>query len=74
MAACWKVGEPAPYVHLARAFDLVEHESGRLKTADMLCNMFRRLAVKALKELSASTPMVISDQLLVSSKVSNSFI
>ena len=42
MAACWKVGEPAPYVHLARAFDLVEHESGRLKTGEMLCNMFRR--------------------------------
>ncbi|KAJ7530648.1 hypothetical protein O6H91_14G012600 [Diphasiastrum complanatum] len=41
--ACWKVGEPAPYLHLARAFDLVEHESGRLRTIDMLCNMFRSL-------------------------------
>ncbi|CAM6126062.1 unnamed protein product [Calypogeia fissa] len=41
--ACWKTGEPAPYLHLARAFDLIEQESGRLKTADMLCNMFRSL-------------------------------
>ncbi|KAL2645294.1 hypothetical protein R1flu_012881 [Riccia fluitans] len=41
--ACWEPGEPAPYIHLARAFDLVEQESGRLRTADMLCNMFRSL-------------------------------
>ncbi|KAL3698658.1 hypothetical protein R1sor_012734 [Riccia sorocarpa] len=41
--ACWERGEPAPYLHLARAFDLVEQESGRLRTADMLCNMFRSL-------------------------------
>ncbi|BBN03501.1 DNA ligase 1 [Marchantia polymorpha subsp. ruderalis] len=41
--ACWEPGEGAPYLHLARAFDLVEQESGRLRTADMLCNMFRSL-------------------------------
>jgi hypothetical protein len=38
------MGEPAPYLHLARTFDLVEQESGRLRTVDMLCNMFRRCA------------------------------
>jgi hypothetical protein len=44
LAACWRMGEPAPYLHLARTFDLVEQESGRLRTVDMLCNMFRRCA------------------------------
>ncbi|KAI5056524.1 hypothetical protein GOP47_0028342 [Adiantum capillus-veneris] len=43
--ACWKRGEPAPYIHLARTFDLVEQESRRLRTSDMLCNMFRSLLV-----------------------------
>jgi DNA ligase-1 len=43
LAACWRMGEPAPYLHLARTFDLVEQESGRLRTVDMLCNMFRSL-------------------------------
>lgn len=43
--ACWSVHEPAPYLHLARAFDLIEQESGRLKTSDMLCNMFRSLVM-----------------------------
>ncbi|KAH7373790.1 hypothetical protein KP509_17G075000 [Ceratopteris richardii] len=41
--ACWQSGEPAPYMHLARTFELVEQERGRLKTSDMLCNMFRSL-------------------------------
>eukprot|EP01018_Ginkgo_biloba_P027060 Gb_21652 [translate_table: standard] len=36
-------GELAPYLHLARTFDLVEQESGKLKTTVMLCNMFRSL-------------------------------
>jgi hypothetical protein len=35
--------ESAPYLHLARTFDLVEQESGKLKTTVILCNMFRRL-------------------------------
>ncbi|WOK98011.1 DNA ligase 6 isoform X1 [Canna indica] len=41
--ACWKSGEPAPYLHLARTFDLVEREKGKIKTTAMLCNMFRSL-------------------------------
>lgn len=40
---CWCAGESAPYLHLARTFDLVEQESGKLKTTVMLCNMFRSL-------------------------------
>ncbi|KAK3012435.1 hypothetical protein RJ639_010358, partial [Escallonia herrerae] len=41
--ACWKEGEPAPYVHLARTFNLLEDEKGKIKAASMLCNMFRSL-------------------------------
>ncbi|XP_008787626.2 DNA ligase 6 isoform X2 [Phoenix dactylifera] len=41
--ACWKAGQPAPYLHLARTFDLVEREKGKIKTTAMLCNMFRSL-------------------------------
>ncbi|KAK2986757.1 hypothetical protein RJ640_010982 [Escallonia rubra] len=41
--ACWKEGEPAPYVHLARTFNLLEDEKGKIKATAMLCNMFRSL-------------------------------
>ncbi|KAA8530607.1 hypothetical protein F0562_005316 [Nyssa sinensis] len=41
--ACWRDGQPAPYVHLARTFDLVEDEKGKIKATLMLCNMFRSL-------------------------------
>lgn len=41
-AACWRIGEPAPYLHLARTFELVEHERSRFKITSILCNMFRR--------------------------------
>lgn len=41
--ACWNGGQPAPYIHLARAFDLVEAEKGKIKVTSLLCNMFRSL-------------------------------
>ncbi|KAF5180932.1 Dna ligase [Thalictrum thalictroides] len=41
--ACWRSGQPAPYLHLARTFDLVEGERGKLKATGILCNMFRSL-------------------------------
>jgi hypothetical protein len=41
-AACWTAGQPAPYLHLARTFDLVEREKGKIKTTAILCNMLRR--------------------------------
>ncbi|KAJ4821469.1 DNA ligase [Rhynchospora pubera] len=43
MHACWKAGEPAPYLHLARTLNLVEQEKGKIKTTAMFCNMFRSL-------------------------------
>ncbi|KAJ4847523.1 hypothetical protein Tsubulata_003941 [Turnera subulata] len=41
--ACWMAGQPAPYVHLAQTFELVEAEKGRIKATSILCNMFRSL-------------------------------
>ncbi|KAL5743380.1 hypothetical protein ACOSQ2_026496 [Xanthoceras sorbifolium] len=41
--ACWRSGQPAPYIHLARTFDVVEAEKGKIKAMSMLCNMFRSL-------------------------------
>ncbi|KAF8026859.1 hypothetical protein BT93_F3373 [Corymbia citriodora subsp. variegata] len=41
--ASWRCGEPAPYIHIARTFDLVEREKGKIKVTSMLCNMFRSL-------------------------------
>ncbi|KAF6137284.1 hypothetical protein GIB67_036321 [Kingdonia uniflora] len=39
--ACWSAGQSAPYLHLARAFDLLEGERGKIKATGILCNMFR---------------------------------
>ncbi|KAL6286716.1 hypothetical protein ACE6H2_011106 [Prunus campanulata] len=41
--ACWSCGQRAPYLHLARTFDLLEDEKGKIKATSMLCNMFRSL-------------------------------
>ncbi|KAH9607975.1 hypothetical protein KSS87_020687 [Heliosperma pusillum] len=41
--ACWKQGQPAPYLLLSRTFELVEGEKGKIKATSMLCNMFRSL-------------------------------
>ncbi|XP_047317657.1 DNA ligase 6 [Impatiens glandulifera] len=41
--APWNHGQPAPYIHIARTFFLVENEKGRIKATSMLCNMFRSL-------------------------------
>lgn len=42
ITACWRDGESAPYLHLARTFNLLEGEKGKIKATSMLCNMFRR--------------------------------
>nr|GMD51989.1 DNA ligase 6 isoform X1 [Ipomoea batatas] len=41
--ACWRSGQHAPYLHLARTFEQVEEEKGKVKATSMLCNMFRSL-------------------------------
>ncbi|GAB4832343.1 hypothetical protein Ancab_006359 [Ancistrocladus abbreviatus] len=49
--ACWRHGQPAPYIHLARTFDLVEGEKGKIKATTMLCNMFRSLLALSPKDV-----------------------
>ncbi|WVZ07015.1 hypothetical protein V8G54_020361 [Vigna mungo] len=36
-------GQPAPYLHIARTFNLLEGERGKIKATSLLCNMFRSL-------------------------------
>ncbi|KAK9066931.1 hypothetical protein SSX86_014255 [Deinandra increscens subsp. villosa] len=43
--ACWKDGQAAPYLHLARTFSLLEDEKGKIRATSMLCNMFRSLLI-----------------------------
>ncbi|XP_071712903.1 DNA ligase 6 isoform X2 [Rutidosis leptorrhynchoides] len=43
--ACWTDDKPAPYLHLARTFSLLEDEKGKIKATSMLCNMFRSLLI-----------------------------
>lgn len=39
--ACWRPGEPAPYLHLALTFAAMDATTKRLRIADALTNMFR---------------------------------
>ncbi|XP_029127986.1 DNA ligase 6 [Cajanus cajan] len=43
--ACWRDGQPAPYLHIARTFNLLEGEKGKIKATSLLCNMFRSLLI-----------------------------
>ncbi|KAK4416448.1 DNA ligase 6 [Sesamum alatum] len=52
--ACWRKGQSAPYIHIARTFDLVEEEKGKLKATSMLCNMFRSLLVLSPEDVLAT--------------------
>ncbi|CAI0450960.1 unnamed protein product [Linum tenue] len=52
--ACWNVGQPVPYIHLARTFDLVEAEKGKIKATSMLCNMFRSILALSPDDLLAA--------------------
>ncbi|GAB2301757.1 hypothetical protein Dimus_035783 [Dionaea muscipula] len=49
--ACWKDRQPAPYMHLARTFDLLGSEKGKIKATSMLCNMFRSLLALSPKDV-----------------------
>uniref|UniRef100_A0A9I9CY62 DNA ligase n=1 Tax=Cucumis melo TaxID=3656 RepID=A0A9I9CY62_CUCME len=49
--ACWRYGQPAPYIHLVRTFDLLEEEKGKIKATSMLCNMFRSLLVLSSEDV-----------------------
>jgi DNA ligase 1 len=40
-AAYWNLGEPVPFLFLARALDLISNESGRIVITEILSNVFR---------------------------------
>ena len=41
--ACWKRGEGAPFLHLARTFTCIDNEKGRYKLRTAVSNMFRSI-------------------------------
>nr|DAD48810.1 TPA_asm: hypothetical protein HUJ06_018747 [Nelumbo nucifera] len=42
-AAFWKDGEPVPFLFVARAFDMIANETGRIVITELLCNVFRTI-------------------------------
>ncbi|KAL5709917.1 hypothetical protein ACHQM5_020541 [Ranunculus cassubicifolius] len=52
-AAYWKAGDPVPFLFLARAFDLIDNESGRIAITEILCNAFRTVIAMNPKDLIA---------------------
>eukprot|EP00899_Mesostigma_viride_P009391 jgi/Mesvir1/18453/Mv14307-RA.1 len=45
--AGWPVGQPAPYAALARAFELLDTDRGRLRMTNIFTNLFRSLLAMA---------------------------
>ena len=41
--ACWKRGEPTPFLHLARTFSAIDNQKGRYKLRTAVSNMFRSI-------------------------------
>ena len=64
--ACWPRGQPAPYLHLAWAFELLCSTTRRLTKADVLVNMFRSLMALAPED-------VLPAVYLSSNKLASSF-
>lgn len=52
-AAYWKGGDPVPFLFLARTFDLIDNESGRIAITEILCNAFRTVIATSPKDLIA---------------------
>lgn len=50
--AWWSVGEPTPYLHLARTFSLVESTTKRLRTTALLGDMFRAIVQRSPADLA----------------------
>ncbi|KAF6167683.1 hypothetical protein GIB67_017178 [Kingdonia uniflora] len=50
-AAWWGEGERVPFRFLARAFDLIDKESGRIVITSILCNVFRTVIATTPEDL-----------------------
>lgn len=52
-AAWWEDGEKVPFLFLAKAFDLIKGESGRIVITDITCNLLRTVISKTSDDLLA---------------------
>ncbi|XP_010689152.3 DNA ligase 1 [Beta vulgaris subsp. vulgaris] len=51
LAAWWEGGEKVPFLFLAKAFDLIKGESGRIVITDITCNLLRTVIAKTPEDL-----------------------
>nr|XP_043615439.1 DNA ligase 6 isoform X2 [Erigeron canadensis] len=58
--ACWKDGQPAPYLHIARTFSLLEDKKGKIRATSMLCNMFRSLLILSPEDVLPAVYLCIN--------------
>ncbi|XP_077381862.1 DNA ligase 1 isoform X1 [Festucalex cinctus] len=49
--ACWKEGQKVPYLAVARTFEKIEEDSGRLKNIETLANLFRSVLLLSPDDL-----------------------
>ncbi|XP_061879147.1 DNA ligase 1 isoform X1 [Entelurus aequoreus] len=49
--ACWKQGHKVPYLAVARTFERIEEDSGRLRNIETLSNMFRSVVLLSPDDL-----------------------
>ncbi|XP_054624293.1 DNA ligase 1 isoform X2 [Dunckerocampus dactyliophorus] len=49
--ACWKQGHKVPYLAVARTFEKIEQDSGRLKNIETLANLFRSVVLLSPDDL-----------------------
>ena len=60
-SACWKAGDPIPYLALAGTFNAVEGTSSRLRIQTILCNYLRSvLALSSPRELICSVYLTLN--------------
>ena len=52
-AAWWEDGEKVPFLFLAKAFELIKGESGRIVITDITCNLLRTVISKTSDDLLA---------------------
>ncbi|KAL9243939.1 hypothetical protein vseg_017771 [Gypsophila vaccaria] len=51
LAGWWEDGEKVPFLFLAKAFDLIKAESGRIVITDITCNLLRTVIAKTPEDL-----------------------
>ncbi|KAK2822768.1 hypothetical protein Q5P01_022833 [Channa striata] len=49
--ACWKEGQKVPYLAVARTFEKIEEDSGRLRNIETLSNLFRSVLLLSPDDL-----------------------